>query len=61
MTPLETSLIGFTMGIIGWTSRSAIFTKTFVRKDIFEVFTKNLEQTLKRIEDKLDELNGGKK
>lgn len=59
MTPLETVLIGFSSGIFGWIVKHTISNKTYVKKEVCGVVHKGVEKTLKRIEEKLDTLNGG--
>jgi len=61
MTPLEAVLIGFSSGIFGWVTKQAFSNKTYVKKELCSVIHIGLESTLKRIEGKLDTLNGGKK
>ena len=59
MTPLETSLISFSVGIFGWIARSIFAGKAYVKTDICKLVHKNLDQTLERIEKKIDKINGG--
>ena len=58
MTGLETSLLGLTGGIIGFTIRAIISSKVHVRKDLCNIVHEGVEKTLTRIEAKLDKLNG---
>ena len=58
MTGLESTLIGLTGGIIGFTVRAIISSKVHVRKDLCNLVHDGVEKTLTRIEGKLDKLNG---
>lgn len=59
MTPLEITSIGLLSGIAGWVIRHALSSKTFVKREVCEVVHHNLDETLKRIEHKIDKMNGG--
>lgn len=58
-TWLETILMGFSAGIIGYVAKSVLANKMYVRKDFCEIQRTWLKDTLERIENKLDKLNGG--
>lgn len=62
MTPptwLEASSIAFIVGIFGYITKSTLANKLYVRKDMCNLKHTWLETTLKRIEEKIDTLNGG--
>ena len=63
MTPtwLEAFSLGIISGIFGYVAKSVIANKIYVRKEMCELTHNWLETTLKRIESKIDTLNGGKK
>jgi len=58
-TWLEVVLTGFSAGIIGFVVKQAIANKIYVRKDFCQIQRNWLKETLQRIENKLDKLNGG--
>ena len=58
-TWLEAGSVATLFGIFGYVVKSAISNKIYVRKDMCQLKHTWLETTLKRIEDKIDTLNGG--
>ena len=58
-TWLEAGLFGVTTGIFGYVVKQVISNKIYVRKDMCQLKHIWLETTLKRIEAKIDTLNGG--
>ena len=60
-TWLEAFSLGIISGIFGYVAKSIIANKVYVRKDFCQIQRTWLKETLTRIEDKLDKLNGGKK
>ena len=60
-TWLEAFSLGIISGIFGYVAKSIIANKIYVRKEMCDVKHNWLEETLTRIEKKVDTLNGGKK
>ena len=59
-TWLEAFSLGIISGIFGYVAKSVIANKVYVRKDFCDIQRTWLKETLNRIEEKLDKLNGGK-
>lgn len=58
LTPLEISSISVISGLAGWIINRIFSGKNFVKRDICTIVHRNIDETLQRIEKKIDKMNG---